>query len=80
MEDGQVITTSRTVAVIVYFTQDWTESDGGLLVDLEDSSGQPKAYVPEVCVFVYVYVYVYVCVCVCHAWGTLCKCCLWRTG
>jgi Rps23 Pro-64 3,4-dihydroxylase Tpa1-like proline 4-hydroxylase len=41
MDDGNVITCSRTIGVIYYLTKDWQPEEGGHLVDLEDPSGQP---------------------------------------
>lgn len=47
MDDGNIVTCSRDVALIVYLTKDWKEEYGGLLVDLEAQGGS-KTYVPEV--------------------------------
>ncbi|KXZ57006.1 hypothetical protein GPECTOR_1g909 [Gonium pectorale] len=49
LDNGRVITTSRTLAVIYYLTKDWREEYGGVLLDLEDPAsppGQPTRYVP----------------------------------
>ncbi len=45
-----MITTSRNIALIVYFTKDWRKEWGGLLVDLE-AEGGPRTYVPQVHAF-----------------------------
>lgn len=39
MEDGSVQLCSRNIACIYYLTKDWSESDGGQLVDLEAPGG-----------------------------------------
>ncbi len=36
LDSGQVITASRTLAVIYYLTRDWRPEYGGVLLDLED--------------------------------------------
>ncbi|GLC38925.1 hypothetical protein PLESTB_000462000 [Pleodorina starrii] len=49
LDNGRVIITSRTLAVIYYLTRDWREEYGGVLVDLEDPSapaGEGRKYVP----------------------------------
>lgn len=43
MDDGQVITCSRSIAIIYYLTKEWRSEDGGLLVDIEGG----RTYVPE---------------------------------
>ena len=40
MDDGNVITCSRTIGVIYYLTKDWQPEEGGNLVDMEDPAGQ----------------------------------------
>lgn len=37
---------SRTAAAIWYLTKDWTEEEGGHLVDLEPKPGTPSSFVP----------------------------------
>ncbi|EFJ52159.1 hypothetical protein VOLCADRAFT_120381 [Volvox carteri f. nagariensis] len=41
LDNGRIITTSRTLAVIYYLTRDWREEYGGVLVDLEDPTAPP---------------------------------------
>ncbi|KAF5837246.1 hypothetical protein DUNSADRAFT_4637 [Dunaliella salina] len=47
LEDGQIITCSRDIAVIVYLSPNWSKEQGGVLLDLEAKPGAQREYVPE---------------------------------